>query len=155
MTKELKDIEDEYRKASLDSFSSVLRSECEIQRGLKASQDSFASVVRSVGEIQRAFQGITSKSVGQAIELQTRIAKKANHAYISELTRLGQIIFSGYQTFLNRAEEQLPNIGGSSINGTVAHRVTTSRRTGAASRRQSSQKSGTTRKSKRSSKRTS
>ena len=40
MAKELKDIGEEYRKAS---------------------QDSFASVVRSVGEIQRGFQGIAAE----------------------------------------------------------------------------------------------
>jgi hypothetical protein len=58
MAKELKNIGDEYRKAS---------------------QDSFASVVRSVGEIQRSFQGIASemteqskRSLGQALELQAR-----------------------------------------------------------------------------------
>ena len=93
MAKELKDIGEEYRKAS---------------------QDSFASVVRSVGEIQRGFQGIAAemteqskRSVGQALELQTRIAKKAYDAYVSELTKLGQMIFSGYQTFLTRAGEAL------------------------------------------------
>src|SRR5215471_9140114 len=92
MAKELKDIRNEYRKAS---------------------QDSFASVVRSVGEIQRSFQGIASemteqtrRSVGQALVLRARIAKKAYDTYVSELTKLGQMIFSGYQTFLNRAEEQ-------------------------------------------------
>ena len=73
MAKELKDIGDEYRKAS---------------------QDSFASVVRSVGEIQRSFQGIASemteqskRSLGQALELQARIAKKAYDTYVSELTK--------------------------------------------------------------------
>jgi hypothetical protein len=151
MAKELKDIGDEYRKASQDSFASVVRSESEIQRGLKASQDSFASVVRSVGEIQRDFQGIALRSVGQALELQTRIAKKAYDAYVSELTKLGQTIFSGYQTFLNRAEEQLPNVGASrsGTQRTAAHRVTSSRRTGAATRQASHKKRGT-RKSKRS-----
>jgi methyl-accepting chemotaxis protein len=53
MAKELKDVGDEYRRAS---------------------QDSFAQVVRSVGEIQRGFQEIASemteqskRSVGQAL----------------------------------------------------------------------------------------
>jgi hypothetical protein len=149
MAKELKDIGDEYRRASQDSFASVVRSESEIQRALKASQDSFASVVRSVGEIQRGFQGIAFRSVGQALELQTRIAKKAYDAYVSELTKLGQMIFSGYQTFL-RAEEQLPNVGASrsGTQRTAAHRVTSSRRTGAATRQASHKKRGT-RKSKR------
>jgi hypothetical protein len=123
MAKELKDIGDEYRKAS---------------------RDSFASVVRSVGEIQRGLQGIASemteqskRSVGQTLELQTRIAKKAYDTYVSEVAKLGQMMFSGYQSFLNRTEEQLPNAGHSGAQRTVAHRVSSSRKTGAAMRRNS------------------
>jgi hypothetical protein len=132
MAKELKDIGDEYRKAS---------------------QDSFTAVVRSVGEIQRSFQGIASemteqskRSVGQAIELQARIAKKSYDTYVSELTKLGQMIFSGYQTFLTRAEEQSSNSGLAFKSGaqrTAAHRVTSSRKTGAATRRNSKRRSRT------------
>ena len=132
MAKELKDIGDEYRKAS---------------------QDSFASVVRSVGEIQRGFQGIASemteqskRSVGQALELQTRIAKKAYDAYVSEVAKLGQMMFSGYQSFLNRAEEQLPDSGRSGAQRTAAHRVSSSRKTGAARRHSGSKKSRARRK---------
>jgi hypothetical protein len=142
MAKELKDIGEEYRKAS---------------------QESFDQVVRSVGEIQRGFQGIASemteqskRSMGQALELQTRIVKKTYDAYVSELTKLGQMMFSGYQSFLSRAEEPFANFGQAFKSGaqrTAAHALTSSRRTGAANRRQSSQKSGATRKKKRSSKR--
>src|SRR5262245_27730967 len=123
MAKELKDIGNEYGTAS---------------------RDSFASVVRSVGEIQRSFQGIASemteqtrRSVGQALELQARIAKKAYDTYVSELTKLGQMIFFGYQGFLTRAEEQLPNaasVSGSRGHRTAAHRVTSRRKTGAVTR---------------------
>jgi len=118
MAKELKDIGEEYRKAS---------------------QDSFASVVRSVGEIHRSFQGIASemteqskRSMGQALELQARIAKKAYDIYVSELTKLGQMIFCGYQGFLTRAEEGPTRSG---TQRTAAHIVTSSRKTGHASRR--------------------
>jgi|RhiMethySRZTD1v2_1073278.scaffolds.fasta_scaffold96939_2 hypothetical protein len=135
MAKELKDIGEEYRKAS---------------------NESFASVIRSVNEIQRGFQGIASemteqskRSVGQALELQARIAKKAYDTYVSELTKLGQMIFSGYQTFLTRAGEALPNAGdlvksasGSRAQRTAAHRVTGSRKTGAARRRSRKRKFG-------------
>jgi len=135
MAKELKDIGEEYRKAS---------------------NDSFASVIRSVVEIQRGFQGIASemteqskRSVGQAFELQARIAKKAYDTYVSELTKLGQVMFSGYRTFLTRAGEPLPDAAQSSRSGaqrTAAHTVTSSQRTGAASRRQSPEKRLATRK---------
>ena len=130
MAKELKDIGEEYRRAS---------------------QNSFAQVVRSVGEIQRGFQGIASemteqskRSVGQALELQTHIAKKAYDTYVSELTKLGQMMFSGYQSFLTRAEEQSSNSGLAFKSGaqrTAAHRVTSSRKTGAATRRNSKRRS--------------
>ena len=140
MAKELKDIGDEYRKAS---------------------NDSFASVVRSVGEIQRGFQGIASemteqskRSVGQAFELQARIAKKAYDTYVSELTKLGQMMFSGYRTFLAHTEEQLPNASHAAFTSrgqrTAAHKVTSSRKTGAASRRRPSQKRSAGSKNKRS-----
>jgi hypothetical protein len=135
MARELKDIGEEYRRAS---------------------QNSFAQVVRSVGEIQRGFQGIASemteqskRSVGQALELQTHIAKKAYDTYFSELTKLGQMMFSGYQNFLTRAEEQASSTGlasGSGAQRTAAHRVTSSRKTGAATRRNSKRRSRTGRK---------
>jgi hypothetical protein len=48
MAKELKDIGEEYRKAS---------------------QDSIASVIRSVGEIHRGFQGIASEMTEQSKEV--------------------------------------------------------------------------------------
>ena len=121
MAKELKDIGDEYRKAS---------------------QDSFASVVRSVGEIQRGFQGIASemteqskRSVGQTLELQTRIVKKAYDTYISEVTKLGQMMFSGYQAFLTRAEEQNAGSFRTGMQRTAAQTMTRSRKTGPATKR--------------------
>ena len=129
MAKQLKDIGEEYRKAS---------------------QDSFASVVRSVGEIHRSFQGIASemteqskRSVGQALELQARIAKKAYDIYVSELTKLGQMIFSGYQGFLTRAEEGQTRSG---AHRTAAQTVTSSRKTGDASRRSRRKRRGDNRK---------
>jgi hypothetical protein len=50
----------------------------------KASSDTFASVVRSFGELNGSLQGIaeemtetSKKSVGRAIEIQAELAKKA------------------------------------------------------------------------------
>jgi hypothetical protein len=74
MAKELKDIGEEYRKASKDSFASVVRSVGEIKRGRIASEMTEQS----------------KRSVGQALELQSQIAKKAYDTYISELSKLGQ-----------------------------------------------------------------
>jgi hypothetical protein len=125
MAKKLKEIGDEYRRAT---------------------RNSFAEVVRSAGDIQKGFQGIASemteqskRSVGRALDLQTRIAKRAYDTYASEVAKLGQMMFSGYQSFLTRTEEQLPDEGQSrsGMRRTAAHRATSNRRTGAASRRKS------------------
>src|SRR5262249_21926488 len=106
------------------------------------------------GEIHRGFQGIASemteqskRSVGQALELQALIAKKAYDTYVSELTKLGQMVFSGYQTFVTRAEGQLPDASlfRTGVQRTAAHTVTSSRKTGPANRR-GSRKSKTGRK---------
>jgi hypothetical protein len=139
MAKELKDLGDEYRKAT---------------------QNSFAEVVRAAGEIHRGFQGIASemteqskRSVGRALELQTRIAKKTYDAYASEVAKLGQMMFSGYQTFLTRGEEQLPNVGRQSRSvrpRTAAQRASPSRKTGTPSRRKSPPKTRASQKNKRS-----
>ncbi len=67
----------------------------------KDSNDSFVSVVRSVGEINKSLLGIASemtehskRSVGRAFEMQAQLAKKAYETYISEITKLGQMVFA-------------------------------------------------------------
>jgi hypothetical protein len=67
----------------------------------KASNDSFVSVVRSVGDINKSLLGIASemtehskRSVGRALEMQAQLAKKTYETYISEITKLGQMVFA-------------------------------------------------------------
>ena len=118
----------------------------------KDSNDSFVSVVRSAGEINRAYWELlprsehSKRSVGRAFEMQAQLAKKAYETYISEITKLGQMVFAPW--FLTRAAERLPDSSlseeraGSKSGSprTAAHRVATTRKTGIAKLRRSSSK---------------
>jgi hypothetical protein len=132
MSRELKAIGEEYRKAS---------------------NDSFVSVVRSVGEINKSLLGIASemtehskRSVGRAFEMQAQLAKKAYETYISEITKLGQMVFAPW--LLARAAEQLPNLSLSEERAgskggrqrTAAHRIAITRKTEIMKRRSRSKK---------------
>ena len=107
----------------------------------KDSNDSFVSVVRSAGEINKSLLGIASemtehskRSVGRAFEMQAQLAKKAYETYISEITKLGQMVFAPW--FSARAAERLPDSSlseerASSKGGsrrTAAHRAATTRK---------------------------
>jgi hypothetical protein len=133
MARELKDIGEEYTRAS---------------------DNSLASIVRLIGEIQKGFQTIASemsehskRSVGQALAMQTQLAKKAYDTYVSELTKLCQMMFAGYGSFTARAEDQLPSTLRSENSDatrrtqrTTAHRATASRKTGSVRRGRSHKK---------------
>jgi len=107
----------------------------------KASSDTFASVVRSFGELNRSLQGIaeemteTSKNaVGRVIEIQAELAKKAYETYLSEVSKLGRMYLAGYGMFVAPAET-LPSLGltkeaSAKVQRTAAHRVSTKRKTG-------------------------
>jgi hypothetical protein len=132
MSRELKIIGEEYRKAS---------------------NDGFVSVVRSVGEINKNLLGIASeitehskRSVGRAFEIQAQLAKKGYETYISEVTKLGQMVFA---PFVAPAAERLPDPSLSDderpgskggARRTAAHRLATTRKTGIAKPRRSSSK---------------
>jgi hypothetical protein len=109
----------------------------------KVSNESLTAVLRSVGEVQRGLQAIASeltehskRSVGRTFEIQALLAKKAYETYVSELTKLGQMIFSGWAMFLARAEEQLSHVRPQHElrQRTAAHSVTAKRKTGTAKR---------------------
>jgi hypothetical protein len=138
MSKELKTIGEEYRKAS---------------------NDSYLVVVRSVGEVHKGLEGIATeltehsrRSVGRAFEIQAQLARRAFDTYISQLTKFGKALFAGYGTFLARVEEQLPNAGHPQLafrgaaQRTAAHGVTAKRKTGTANRSRSSTKRAKTKK---------
>jgi hypothetical protein len=138
MSKELKTIGEEYRKAS---------------------NDSYLAVVRSVGEVHKGLEGIATeltehsrRSVGRAFEIQAQLARRAYDTYISQLTKFGKVLFAGYGTFLARVEEQLPNAGHPQLafrgaaQRTAAHGVTAKRKTGTAKRSRSSTKRAKTKK---------
>jgi hypothetical protein len=78
----------------------------------RAGNESFSSMVRSAGDVRKGLQGISSewaefskKSVGQAIDMQAQLAKKAFDTYISELSKFSQMGLVGYDRFLARAED--------------------------------------------------
>jgi hypothetical protein len=109
----------------------------------KASNESFAAMLCSVGEVQRGLQSIASeltehskRSAGRTFEIQAQLAKKAYETYFSQLTKLSQVMFSGWATFLARAEDRLPGIRPSHGHRqrTAPHSVTTKRKTGTAKR---------------------
>jgi hypothetical protein len=111
----------------------------------KASNDSFVSVVRWVGEINKSLLGIASEMTEQrAFEMQAQLAKKAYETDISEITKLGQMVFAPW--FLARAAERLPDSSlseeraGSKSGSprTAAQRVATTRKTGIAKLRRPS-----------------
>jgi hypothetical protein len=80
----------------------------------KVGEDGFDAAVRSFGEVNKGFQAITAevtdyskqafedgtrafeqlmgaKSLEQAIEIQSRYAKKAYDTYIAEMSKLGEM----------------------------------------------------------------
>ena len=93
MSEESKSIGAEYREASSDSFASVVRSVAEIQ-GLQA-------IAAEMAEQSR-------RSMGRAFEIQAQLAKSACDAYVFQLTKLGQMMFTGYGMFRTRPEVRLP-----------------------------------------------
>jgi hypothetical protein len=107
-----------------------------------------------VGEINKSLLGIASemtehskRSVGHAFEMQAQFAKKAYETYLSEITKLGQMVFAPW--LLARSAERLPDssfleggIGSrSGRQRTAAHRIGTTQKTEVAKRRSSSKKS--------------
>jgi hypothetical protein len=112
----------------------------------KASNESFASVVRSFSEVNRSVTEFSKASFSRAIEMQAQLAKKASESYFSEAAKLGQMFLNGYSRFGSRIEERPEVIvtnGGnkSATQRTAAHRVATERKTGAAKRRSRTKRS--------------
>ena len=70
----------------------------------KPSNDAFASVARSFGEANNRFQALAAESVGRAVEIQSQFVAKAYDTYISEISKLGRMLFVGYRTFTPRPQ---------------------------------------------------
>jgi hypothetical protein len=136
MSRELKTIGEDYRKASNDSFVSVVRSAVEINKTLLG--------------IAFEMTEHSKRSVGRAFEIQAQLAKKAYETYISEITKLGQMVFAPW--FLARAAERLPDSSLSEeragskggAHRTAAHTIATTRKTGIEKRRRPSSKKSKT-----------
>jgi len=113
----------------------------------KASDESFTSVVRSFSEVNRSLTEFSKASFGRAIEMQAQLAKKASESYFSEAAKLGQMFLVGYGRFGSRIEERPEGIGTdggneSATRRNAAHRMATERKTGAAKRRSLTKRHG-------------
>jgi hypothetical protein len=114
----------------------------------KASNESFASVMRSFSEVNRSLTEFSKASFSRVIEMQAQLAKKAYESYLSEASKLGQMFLAGYGRFGSRTEER-PEVSVTDRSGsnksatqrTAAHRVATERKTGAAKRRSRAKRS--------------
>jgi len=114
----------------------------------RASNESFASVVRSVSEVNRRLIEFSKTSFNRAIEMQAQLAKNAYESYLSEASKLAQMFLAGYGRLGSLAEQQ-PEVGvidrsgsnKSATQRTAAHRVATERKTGAAKRRSRAKRS--------------
>jgi hypothetical protein len=103
----------------------------------KASNESFASVVRSFSEVNRSLTEFSKTSFSRAIEMQAQLAKKAYESYLSEASKLGQMFLAGYGRLGTLTEEHrtVSATGNrSTTQRTAAHGVATERKTGLAKR---------------------
>jgi hypothetical protein len=107
----------------------------------KAGNESFGSMVRSVGEVSKGLQAISEEvaqfsknSVNRAIEMQAQLAKKAFEAWISELSKLSQMGFVGYDKLVARAEDIPRRLGNDERRGGTHRGQATGRKRTSASR---------------------
>jgi hypothetical protein len=130
MRKEARNIGEEYRKASMESFALVARSLSEVNKGLQ-------KVASEMTEYSKS-------SVDTVIDLQAQLAKNAYDTYVSQVSNLGRMILVGYGALITRTEE-LPQVsliqeGGASrsqaaAQRTAAHSIPAKRKTDKARRR--------------------
>ena len=126
----------------------------------KPSNDAFALVVRSFGEANSRFQKLAVESVERAVEIQSQFVGKAYDTYISEISKLGRMLFVGYRTFTawpqelpyanfnekRAADRQQAPLAEAKVNPdaakrrTAAQSMTTKRKTGTVAKSQPSSK---------------
>jgi hypothetical protein len=119
--------------------------------------EEYQKVISSFGEVNRAVEGFASemtdysrKAVGRAIEFQAQFATNAYDRYVSQVSRLGQMFFAGYDTLIDRAEElRNPSLAQETMSSykrqagrqrAAAQRIATQRKTGTVKRRSTAKK---------------
>ena len=93
MPEELKSIGEAYQKVSKEGFDAAVRSLGEVNKGFQAlaaevtgySKNAFEDGIRAWGQL------LATKSVDQAIEIQSQYAKRAYDSYMAEMSKLGEM----------------------------------------------------------------
>ena len=89
-------IGEEFQKVSKASFDAAVHAYGEANKGFQAISAELATYFKKAfDDATRAFEQLGGvKSVEQAIEIQSRYAKKAYDEYIAEVSKLGEIYVS-------------------------------------------------------------
>src|SRR3990170_7797595 len=84
---------DESQRMSKEGFDAALRSYGELNKGFQAITAKVTDYSKKAFEdATRAFEQLAgSKSIEQAIEIQSQYAKKAYDTYIAEMSKLGEM----------------------------------------------------------------
>jgi hypothetical protein len=95
MTEQFK-IGEEFQKVSKASFDAAVHAYGEANKGFQAISAELATYFKKAfDDATRAFEQLVGvKSVEQAIEIQSRYAKKAYDEYIAEVSKLGEMYVS-------------------------------------------------------------
>jgi hypothetical protein len=101
---------EEFQKVSKEGFDAVLRAWDEASKGLQAIATEVTEYSKNVfTEATRAFeQMLGSKSAEQAIEIQSRYAKKAYDAHVAEVTKLGEMYVAAARSAYKPVEKAAP-----------------------------------------------
>jgi len=93
MPKEIKNIGEEYKRLSKESFDAATRSFGEMNKGFQALAAEMTDYSkRTFDDVFRAWEQLLSaKSVEQMIEIQSQYAKKAYDTHTSEMSKLGEM----------------------------------------------------------------
>jgi hypothetical protein len=95
MTEQFK-IGEEFQKVSKESFDAAVHAYGEANKGFQAIAAELTNYFKKAFEdATRAFEQLVGvKSVEQAIEIQSRYAKKAYDEYVAEVSKLGEMYVS-------------------------------------------------------------
>ncbi|MFA9386491.1 MAG: phasin family protein [Methyloceanibacter sp.] len=84
---------EEFQKVGKGNFDAAVRSFGEMNKGFQAITTEVADYSKKAMEDStRAFEQLSgAKSVEQAVEIQSQFAKKAYEAYVSEMSKIGEM----------------------------------------------------------------
>ena len=102
MTEHFK-IADEFQNFGKDGFDNYFRSFGQLNKGFQAIATEWTDYSKQVFENStKAYEKMVgAKSVEDAIEVQTKYAKKAYETHMAEMTKLGEMYASLMQTVFN------------------------------------------------------